>query len=577
MSEINVFKNFILNKNFSKVEINNIKELLQLNSKQLIRKSFKYLNSYIGKIQNNDYYFELINNCVELIFILCDEEEFNDEEVKVNRLRIKKARESILAYSNKFNSDSLLMSANKLDEIILNKNIDVSKLIILIKKLIDQKEDVNIIKKLLNTNKGAILLKNNELFDYTFNYALESILLNEPSIYYYIALLKIFYSINIDKNYYIKELNKYTDDTNEFSNEIYLILHGVKRGLNTNEILNKYGMFTSLDDYEFNIPKSDYLSNSSIITIDSNKTRVRDDAISIKKDGNNYIIELFITDPAKYIDFNSEIDIKSRNNYKNFNNVSRLFSPEIEDTFSLNKELDKPVLSLTIIMDNTGNIKDYYLKEKVIKIDDNLSFSDCDLIIEGKKASDYKKSLTQLYDIALLLENKNKRKIDYWNKKESDSLSKKITNHKSDKIVSELMVLYNNLVATLACNNNIPYVYRTQNKPYLKKLISDLGIPTNETIDKVVDSIYLTSKYSYVPMYHYGLNLKIYSHSSDALRRYPDLYNEYLLHNFYFKDKNYNIEYDDYINMINYFNQRSMELSLMRSEYNRALKIQKKD
>ena len=37
-------------------------------------------------------------------------------------------------------------------------------------------------------------------------------------------------------------------------------------------------------------------------------------------------------------------------------------------------------------------------------------------------------------------------------------------------------------------------------------------------------------------MYHNGLNLNMYSHSTRPLGRYPDLHNQYLMHAFYFYD-----------------------------------------
>ena len=158
-------------------------------------------------------------------------------------------------------------------------------------------------------------------------------------------------------------------------------------------------------------------------------------------------------------------------------------------------------------------------------------------------------------------------------KKENDSLDKEITSHRSDRIINELMVLYNNLIANLACENGVPYVYRTQNNAYLENLIKKMEIPIDEETEKIVKSIYLKSKYSSIPIFHSGLNLPMYSHSTSALRRYPDLYNQYLLHNFYFKDINMPFDEQYHENLVGYFNQRSIEIDLMKAEYIRALKL----
>ena len=180
--------------------------------------------------------------------MLCEEEDFNEEQVMIFRNRIKKTREAMLAIGNKFKNDTLFKAANILDEIILDKKLDVEPIITLIKSLIDKKEDINIIKKILSTNRGAIILDGNSLFDYTFNLALSALANNTDEIYYYISLLKIFYNTKIDRDRYVRMLNVVSDDTNIFANEIYSILYGYKRSLDTNELINKYGIIEKVND-----------------------------------------------------------------------------------------------------------------------------------------------------------------------------------------------------------------------------------------------------------------------------------------------------------------------------------------
>lgn len=577
MRNINLFTKFIYEGNFEDDKISDLQLSLNLTDKKLIRESFKYINYLITNFENNDYFVKLINNTIDLIDLMCEEIEFNEDEVIVNRKRIKRARESILAYSNKYKNSDLLHSANKLDEIILDKNINIDDLIILLKSLIDKKEDVNIIKKILNTNKGIIVLNQNVIFDYVFYKAIESIIDNNCDIYYYIALLKIFYSSKIDKKKYITLLNEYTDN-NEFSNEIYSIILGIKRSLSPNEIINKYGILTNLNSTYVIIPNK-ITSNEKIITIDSNNTKLRDDALSIKEDGNKYIVGIHIADPSKYIDPYSEIDIQAKNNFKNIyipNASIRLFPNDLENLFTLDENKIRSVFSLYCILDKYGNLEDYIFKENEISVLNNLSYNECDSLIDDRYKNEISHDLNNLYHLASALENKNKKKKEYWYKKETDSIDKQIKFHKSDKIISELMVLYGNIIAKIACDNSIPYTYRTQDNSYLDNLIKKLNIKLDETTKKTINNIYLTSKYSSIPLFHHGLNLPIYSHSSDSLRRYPDLYNQYLLHLFYFKDKNFEFDYNEHLDLINYFNERSTELSLFKGEYIRALKLEKK-
>ena len=576
MKDNELYNNFVKKQDYSLEAIEQYELSALMTHKQLIRKTFKQLNSTIGKIENTEYCNELVNNYVDLLCILCDLVEFNENEVLINRKRVKKSREAILAYSNKFNNVSLLEAANKLDQIVLDKNINVEDLITFIKELIDRREDINIIKKLLNTNKGAIILDGNRLFDYTFLQAINSLKNNDSKIYYYIALLKIFYSTTIDKDKYVKLL--YSTKYNSFTEEIYMIIYGNRRNLTTNEILDKYGIMQNLQSQTIYLPKDIY-SQNRIITIDDETTKIKDDSLSFRKDGNKYIVGINITDVGSFVSPHTIIDKQAINNYKCIylpNSSIRLFNTDMEDSFSLNENKSRKVLSLYVVFDDNLDIIDYYLKEDVIKATDSLTYEQTDLILDNMLKKDISKELNELYAITSELEKRNKKKSEYWEKKSKQSHHDIYINHKSNKIVSEFMILYNHILSEIMCNNCFPYIYRTQDTSYLNSLANSLGIQVDDSTKKVLDNIYLSSRYSNIPLHHSGLNLKMYSHSSNPIRRYPDLYNQYLLHHFYFADKQFDFDYDEYLLYIQYFNQRNTELSLMRSEYSRALKLQKK-
>ena len=176
------------------------------------------------------------------------------------------------------------------------------------------------------------------------------------------------------------------------------------------------------------------------------------------------------------------------------------------------------------------------------------------------------KDLRVLYDLSLALGEKNATKKEYWSKRGKE------INSKSGNIISEFMVLYNYLIANIAKDSQIDYVYRIQDESYFNSLIESLKLDLDESTLKVIHNIYLKSKYSNEPSFHSGLGLDVYSHSADPIRRYPDLYNQFLLHKYYFKDLDFNYSYEQFLMMIEYFNQRNVELNLMRSEYARALK-----
>ena len=577
MRDYNDFTNFIIENNFSEEKINEVKQSLSLTDKQLIRESFKHLHYVLHYIKNNEFFDTVISNNVNLILQLFENKKFTDEEAIINRNRIKRTRELLLINANKYNNDTWLEAANKLDEAIIDKNIDVNDLKKLLLALIDKKEDVNIIKKFLKSNKAVILIENNELFEYVFNLALDSIKNNDSSIFYYISLLKILYSSKIDKTKYVRLLNSISDDTNQYANEIYYIIYGLRRSLKPEEVLDKYGIVIDLQKSNIILPNLNPI-NEAIYAVDSNHTIVRDDAFSIKKLGNKYLIGIHISDPAKSININDNILFQAINNYKNVylsDTHTKIFHKDIEKQFSLDKKQPRYVISLYAELNDSGDIIDYYIKQNEIVVSQTFSYAECDSIINNNYSSLYK-TFNELYYLSDALDNKNNKKKEYWDKKFQyrDSVQME---HKSDKIIREIMILYNSLIATLMSNENVPYIYRTQDESYFDELISELDINADNKLQKIIDSVYLVSKYSDSPSFHNGLKVPIYSHSSCPLRRFPDLYNEYLIHNYYFKDISFDFNEDKLKKLVEYFNQRNQELSLMRSEYNRALKLQKRN
>ena len=574
MENSNRLFKFIVYGNYSEDNINYLKKDLNRNNNQLIRDTFKILKSVSKDYNGTEYFNTIIYNAIELINVFCNENTFTEEEIEINKKRIKSIRKELLKNINKSKNGKIISLINKLDEIILEKNIGSTDLIAFIKMLIDKEEEINIIKKFININKESIT-KNVELFDYVFNKAINSLEENNGDIYYYITLLKIVYTSKINKKEYINIL--YGAPKSKFINEIYYIINGVKRPYDTEEILEKYDILTDLANHNIISPYNRTINNK-IFTIDRTKTYLRDDAISIRKDGNNYIVSIYVADAGAEIIYGSETDNNAKNNFKCIylprKRISML-SSNIEDKLSLNKNKLRRVISVDVILNDSGDIIDYEINKNEIVVKENISYTDGDKIINYLSQNEFYNSLNELYMICKALQYKNKNKAEYWEKKEKANVQNKLKVFKSDVIITELMVLYNRIIATIANDKEFPFVYRVQENEYITPLLNELGIEINSRIKNIVNGLYLDSKYSTIPNMHAGLGFPLYTHATDSLRRYPDLYDQYLLHEFYFKDgiKVYNEnEFED---LVNYFNQRNRDLSLMKAEYNRALEMKR--
>ena len=348
--------NFILYGNFTNEAIELYLEDTGCNKRLMLKDVYRALLTDLNTFKNDDYHTTIIKNGVDLFCLLCDTINFTRGEVDVNRKRIKKLREPILIILKDNSNSTLLDSANQLDEIVLDKNIDADALAKLIITLIDKKEDVDIIKKFLNINKETLMTKNNELFDYVFFKAIRALETESRDIYYYITLLKLLYSSKIDKDKYLRFLHNSTSKNNLFSYEIYLIINGVKRGLSTDEILEKYGIITNIPNGPI-IKVKGLARDENIITIDGTKTFLRDDGLSIRKDGNKYIVGIYVADAARSIPKNSDLDLNARNNYKCLywkGARTRMFPSKVENALSLDEGKQRGVITLYVVLNDSG-------------------------------------------------------------------------------------------------------------------------------------------------------------------------------------------------------------------------------
>ncbi len=576
MSKGNKLSNYIKYANYTDESLNYLSQDMRKNYNQLIRDSFDLLNSMIKSYNKTDYEADLIYNTVALIKFICSKLKFNEDEILINKKRIKKARANLITCMNdsKNNKDTLLNAINGLDEIILDKNIDPEALVELIKKLVDKKENINIIKKFININKESVV-KSAELFDYVFKKTIKAIEENNRDIYYYITLLKIVWTSKVNKSKYSAMLTM--AGKSEWSNEINYVINGIKRPYDTDKVLKKYHIIEEPTEFKI-LGINKRKSNETIITLDKSKTIIRDDAISIRKDGNLYIVTIYVADVGSIIKPLSTVDYDAKNNYKCLylpKNRINIFNDHVEEKVSLNENKPRKAISLNVVLNSNGEVIDYSLSKDNIIVTHNLSYSYGDKLLKDPYSGDIHYMLNDLNMLSQALKYQNKSKAEYWDKKDANC-KENFRTYKSDSIVSELMVLYNRILAEIAKDKKIPYIYRIQEKEYITALLKQLNIDINDWTKNIVNGLYLDSRYSTIPKQHYGLGFKEYSHSSDPCRRYPDTYNQFLLHQFYFRDIREFFDKYAFEDLVEYFNQRNVEHCLLTAEYQRALELKRK-
>lgn len=562
---------FVKYANFSNDNISYLKSELGRTNKQLIRDSFELLRNTLKLYKKNSNMSLIIYNTINFIIVLCYKEIFTSEQIEINKKRIKKIRNLLYPYVN--DNELNLKSIDLLDEIILDKSINTLQLTKLIKELIDRLEDIDIIKKFINLNK-AVISESTELFDYVFNKTIDALKDDNRDAYYYITLLKIMYNTKVNKNNYLNQLHQFEKDI--ITDEINHILDGDKRPYDGDKILDKYGIITNPSIML--IPNQSIISSKEpIITIDSKNTSLKDDAISVKKDGNKYIVSIYITNPTEIIKMGSHVDKDACNNFKSMylpKNRIHMFNEKIESHISLDKNKSRNAFVLEVVINDSGELIDYHLKKYTIIVSDNLTYSYVDSILNNSRKNDDLYFINTLNSLAKAIRNNNNKKTEYWKLK--DNANNVSERSESECLISEFMILYNKLIAEIAKKEKIPYVYRGKEKEYISDLMLDLGIDIDNKTQKILSSLFLESEYSKEPTFHYGLGFDCYSHSTDPGRRYVDLYNQYLMNMYYFgKCNKDNFDYEKFDMLIEYFNKRARELSLMHAEYIRSLSLKK--
>ena len=195
MTEKELVKKFINKADFTEQGINEFLNTFNISKFKLVDLLLEELFSVSGRLEKNNLktsvYFSKLIKSVTILVNSCN---FTPSEALKIKFKIKNIREKLLSSYN----DTFITEANILDELVIDKNSDIDSLIIIIKELINRCEDTNIIKKFVASNKEVLNRNECELFDIAFNKALKSLKKESDDIYYYITLLKIFYSSSIN-------------------------------------------------------------------------------------------------------------------------------------------------------------------------------------------------------------------------------------------------------------------------------------------------------------------------------------------------------------------------------------------
>lgn len=316
------------------------------------------------------------------------------------------------------------------------------------------------------------------------------------------------------------------------------------------------------------------LRSEPIFTIDSATSKDLDDAVSLEKTENGWLLGVHIADVSHYVRAGDAIDLEAFERgtsiYYADKAIPMLPRALSNGICSLNEGEDRLALSAFITLDEDAEIVRYEFSKSVIRSRVKGVYTEVNAILDGSAAPDVLRKYAGLCDILcgmdalaqILVKKRTARGAVELHSVESQFVfdgQGEITDllprlqGRAEKLIEEFMLLANQAAAALSIEKKLPFIYRIhESVPPAKAdalffLLKRLGLTVKQPegdvrpavlrdilqsvqgteLEIIVNSQILRSmakaRYSETNVGHYGLTLKQYSHFTSPIRRYPDL------------------------------------------------------
>ena len=315
------------------------------------------------------------------------------------------------------------------------------------------------------------------------------------------------------------------------------------------------------------------LTKVPMVTIDGEDTKDFDDAVSIQRDGRDYILGVHIADVSHYVREDGFLDREARGRGTSIYLTDRVI-PMLPRALSngicsLNEGENRLTLSCIMRIDPKGKVIAHQIVESMICVKHRMTYHDVNEILERgnkKLCVRYADMLGDFFMMEELSKRIRKRRakrgaVDFEfpeAKIRLDASGHPVSVEAYERGVSQMMIedfmlSANEAVARDFFDRRIPFLYRIHGKPEeekvltLRRLVQGFGLPMGGTGGKAApkDMQRLLRKAQGHPMEsllfmlvlrsmqraeyaaenagHYGLAADYYCHFTSPIRRYPDL------------------------------------------------------
>lgn len=338
----------------------------------------------------------------------------------------------------------------------------------------------------------------------------------------------------------------------------------------TSTALNECKTFKKYIDVK-DYPKRADLTSELVMTIDGDDSKDFDDAISVYRQGEDYLLKVHIADVSEYVKENSALDKNARDRATSIYYADRVIPMlplELSNGLcSLNPGVNRLTITAEMVYDRFGNQLDFKVYESVIKSKYRMTYNNVNKIFDGDETlrKEYSELLDMLdagYELSSILRKRREDNgsIDF----KDDEAKLIIKNDKvydivlrergiAEKMIEDFMIGANVAVASYMKYLDYPMIYRNHDYPKTDRLLSFVEVVEQmgykfkgnkyairskqlrecleyfegSDLELVVSNLMLRSMakavYDNVPEGHYGLGLEDYCHFTSPIRRYPDL------------------------------------------------------
>ena len=312
------------------------------------------------------------------------------------------------------------------------------------------------------------------------------------------------------------------------------------------------------------------LTKLLIFTIDGERAKDFDDAISLELIGEYYKLGVHISDVSHFVSENSFLDDEAFERGTSIYYADGVIPmlPEVlsNEACSLKPNSKRLTLSVFIKFDHQANVLSTEIHNSIINSQRRFTYKEVAHLIEygSDKTEDlpFLKTLASMNNLSQTLRKRRFRNgsVDFFVPEPEIQINKAgtvekigiIEHNKAHQLIEEFMLAANQAVALFLHNKNIPCIHRTHESPdqtklsEFKEFISSFGIRLSslENIrsqdlnnllkkskgtpeEKVINYLLLRTmkkaRYSESNLGHYCLGFEHYAHFTSPIRRYPDL------------------------------------------------------